>query len=150
MNERPVKALFEITLAVQLAAFVPLPAAAQPAGLVVTDAWFRSLPGKLPAAGYFSLRSNSGLTLAVTGAESDGCGKLLLHKSSGNGGMSSMAMVDKVTVPPGGTVKFAPGGYHLMCVDPRLKTGSRMPVTLHLSDGSSVIAAFQVHGATGK
>lgn len=150
MKERLVKALVDVTLAVLLAGFVPLPAAAQPAGLVVTDAWFRSLPGKLPAAGYFSLRSNSGLTLAITGAESDGCGKLLLHKSSGKGGTSSMAMVDKVTVPPGGTVKFAPGGYHLMCMDPRLKIGSRVPVALHLSDGSSVIAAFQVRGATGK
>jgi copper(I)-binding protein len=55
-----------------------------------------------------------------------------------------------VTVPPGGAVTFAPGGYHLMCTDPALKIGSRVPVTLHLSDGSSIVAAFQVRGATGK
>ncbi len=146
MSDWRVKRACEIALALLLAT----PAAAQPAGLVVTDGWFRSLPGKLPAAGYFNLRSNSGMTLAVTGAESDGCGMLMLHKSSDKGGMSSMAAVDEIKVPPGGTVKFAPGGYHLMCTDPKLTIGKRVPVTLHLSDGSSVIAAFQVRGATGK
>jgi copper(I)-binding protein len=47
-------------------------------------------------------------------------------------------------------VRFAPGGYHLMCMNPKLTIGKKMPVTFHLSDGSSVIAAFQVRGATGK
>jgi copper(I)-binding protein len=64
--------------------------------------------------------------------------------------MSSMSMVEKVTVPPGGSIAFAPGGYHLMCSDAHLTIGKRVPVTLHLSDGSSVTAAFQVRGATGK
>ncbi len=130
--------------------FMTLPAAAQPASLVISDGWFRSLPGKLPAAGYFNVRSTGGTAVAITGADSDGCGMLMLHKSSDKGGMSSMGMVDQVTVPPGGTVRFAPGGYHLMCMNPKLTIGKKMPVTFHLSDGSSVIAAFQVRGATGK
>ena len=140
------KRWFEVALLL----FMALPAAAQPASLVVSDGWFRSLPGKLPAAGYFNIRSNSGATIAITGAEAPGCAALLLHKSTDTGGMSRMAMVGTVMVPPGGTVKFAPGGYHLMCTDPALKIGSRVPVTLHLSDGSSIVTAFQVRGAAGK
>ena len=40
---------------------------------------------------------------------------LMIHQSSNKGGMSGMDMVEKVKVPAGGMVKFAPGGYHLMC-----------------------------------
>lgn len=126
------------------------PAWAQPSGLVVTGGWFRSLPGKLPAAGYFNARSNSGAPIVITGAEAPGCASLMLHRSSDKGGMSHMEMVDKVTVPPGGTLSFAPGGYHLMCMNPSLKIGTRVPVDLHLADGSKVIAAFDVRAATGK
>lgn len=130
--------------------FMTLPAAAQPASLVVSDGWFRSLPGKLPAAGYFNVRSNSSTAVAITGAEAQGCAALMLHQSTDTGGMSRMAMVGSVVVPPGGTVKFAPGGYHLMCTSPTLKIGGRVPVTLHLSNGGSIVTAFQVRGATGK
>ena len=140
------KRWFEVALLL----FMMLPAAAQPASLVVSDGWLRSLPGKLPAAGYFNVRSNSGAAIAITGAEAPGCAALMLHQSTDRGGMSRMAAVGTVIVPPGGAVKFAPGGYHLMCTDPALKIGSRVPVTLHLSDGSSIVAAFQVRGAAGK
>ena len=69
---------------------------------------------------------------------------LMLHQSSDKGGMSSMDMVDKVPVPAGGTVKFAPGGYHLMCMRRQVKIGAKVPVLLNLSDGTAVAVAFQV------
>jgi copper(I)-binding protein len=77
---------------------------------------------------------------------------LMIHQSSNKGGMSGMDMVDKVDVPAGGKIAFAPGGYHLMCTDPtpRLKIGARVPVLLSLSDGTAVAVAFAVRGATGK
>ncbi|MCP5411179.1 MAG: copper chaperone PCu(A)C [Alphaproteobacteria bacterium] len=141
------KRLFESAVILLL---IATPVLAQPSGLVVTDGWFRSLPGKLPAGGYFNARSNSGAPIVITGAEAPGCASLMLHRSSDKGGMSHMEMVDKVTVPPGGTLSFAPGGYHLMCMNPSLKIGTRVPVDLHLADGSKVVAAFDVRGATGK
>jgi copper(I)-binding protein len=74
----------------------------------------------------------------------------MLHKSGGAGGMSSMQMVDRVTVPAGGTLKFSPGGYHLMCDGAKMKVGGKAPVTFSLSDGSSVTVAFAVRNAAGK
>lgn len=123
---------------------------ASAAPLAITDAWFRSLPGKLPAAGYFTAQNNTGHDIAITGARSDSCGMLMLHQSSNTGGMSSMDMIDKVAVPAGATVRFAPGGTHLMCTDARLKIGSKAPVLLTLSDGTAVAVAFQVKNAAGK
>lgn len=119
------------------------PAMAQPSALVVTDGWFRVLPGK-PAAGYFNARSTGGAAIAITGAQADGCASLMLKKSTAKDGM---AVVDKVSVPAGGGVAFAPGGYHLTCTNPKLKIGSRVGVDLDLSDGSHVVTAFQVRGA---
>jgi copper(I)-binding protein len=124
--------------------------AASAAPLAVTDAWFRSLPGNLPAGGYFTAQNNTSHDIAITGARSTGCGMLMLHQSTDKGGMRGMDMMDKAVVPAGGSVKFAPGGYHLMCTDARLKIGTRMPVTLSLSDGTAVAVAFQVRNATGK
>jgi copper(I)-binding protein len=124
--------------------------AAQAAPFDVGDAWFRALPGKLPAGGYFTAQNNTRRDIAIVQATSDACGMLMIHRSSNKGGMSGMDMVDKVTVPAGGLVNFAPGGYHLMCDQPRMKIGSKVAVLLKLSDGSVVAVAFSVRGASGK
>jgi copper(I)-binding protein len=127
-------------------------ASAEAAPFEITNAWFRALPGKLPAGGYFTADNRTGREIAITGARADACGTLMIHQSSTKGGMSSMDMANKVAVPPGGQVSFAPGGYHLMCTDPtpKMKLGTKVPVLLSLSDGSTVAVAFQVRGATGK
>jgi copper(I)-binding protein len=125
-------------------------AAANAAPFDITDAWFRSLPGKLPAGGYFTAQNNGRRDVSITGVSSDACGMLMMHQSSSKGGMSGMDMVDSVKVPAGASVKFAPGGYHLMCDAPKMKIGTKVPVLLHLSDGSAVAVGFAVRGANGK
>jgi periplasmic copper chaperone A len=129
-----------------LLALVP----AQAAGPTVSQAWFRLLPAGLPAAGYFKLSNGAGKTAVLTGAQSTACGMLMLHKSERSGGMERMVMVDSVEVPPGGTLAFAPGGYHLMCMQPALKPGTPAPVTLQFADGSVLKADFAVRSAAGK
>jgi copper(I)-binding protein len=124
--------------------------AAQAAPFDVTGAWFRSLPGKLPAGGYFTVQNNTGRDVAITGASSQACGMLMIHQSSNKGGMTGMTMLDQVKVPAGGKIAFAPGGMHLMCEQPKMKIGAKVPVTLHLAGGNSVAVAFEVRGATGK
>ena len=135
-----------------LIALLLMSGAANAAPVDITDAWFRALPGKLPAGGYFTAQNNTRRDIAITGASSDACGMLMIHQARTAGGMSGMDMVDKVNVPAGGQVAFAPGGYHLMCTDPtpKMKIGARVPLLLSLSDGSAVAVAFTVKGAAGK
>ncbi|WP_428375320.1 copper chaperone PCu(A)C [Lichenicoccus sp.] len=146
--------------------------AAPPPGLTLDDAWIRALPG-LPAAGYFSLH-NAGLhAVTLTGADATACGTLTLHQtvrmrtmSHGGGmapggmapgamagmpGMTSMHAVAAIEIPPGATVRFTPGGYHLMCEQPgpAVAPGRTVPVTLHFSDGSSLAAGFPVRSTHG-
>ncbi len=129
---------------------VAMTVGAQAAPFDISDAWFRSLPGKLPAGGYFTAQNNTGREVAITGASSEACGMLMIHQSSNKGGMSGMDMMQSVKVPAGGIVKFAPGGYHLMCESPKMTIGTKVAVLLHLSDGGTIAVGFVVRGATGK
>jgi copper(I)-binding protein len=133
-----------------LSALLATSIAASAAPFDVTGGGFRKLPGKLPAAGYFTARNNSRRDVAITDVRTIACGMVMMHRSSAKGGMCGMDMVDKVTIPAGGAVTFAPGGYHLMCDDPKMKIGARVPVLLSLSDGSTVAVGFEVRGAAGK
>ncbi|HEX4157388.1 MAG TPA: copper chaperone PCu(A)C [Rhizomicrobium sp.] len=129
--------------------------AAAPAGaadLTVTDAWFRALPGGLPAGGYFSLNNAGASPVILTGAQSPACGMLMLHQSMESGGMSRMNDVRSLSIPAGGSITFAPGGYHLMCLNPTsaMAPGKTVPVTLRFANGATEEATFAVRNATGK
>jgi copper(I)-binding protein len=120
------------------------------ADLVLKDGWMRSLPAGLPAGGYFTLHNSGSKDRVLTDAASPGCGMLMLHRSDDKGGMTAMNDVSEVNIPAGGTLKFAPGGYHLMCMDARLKIGSTVPVTLRFRDGATLQTQFAVRDASGK
>ena len=140
-----------LSLAIFLASMMGAPlSSAWAAPFDVSDAWFRALPGALPAGGYFTAQNNTGREVSITGVSSDACGMLMIHQSSNKGGMTGMDMLDSVKVPAGAIVKFAPGGYHLMCEAPKMKIGTKVPVVLHLSDGNAVAVGFAVKGASGK
>jgi copper(I)-binding protein len=140
-----VKKLLEVS--VLLLTFCTSASAAQ---VTVTQAWFRALPAALPAAGYFIVRNDGSSDVIITGAQAKDCGNMMLHQSTNVGGMSGMQMTDKVTVPAGGSVAFTPGGFHLMCDGANLKVGSKVPVALRFSDGTSQVVTFAVRNAKGK
>ena len=120
--------------------------------VVITNAWLRALPANLPAGGYFTLHNGTARALTLIGANSPACGVLMLHKSEEMSGVSSMSDVPSIKVPPGGTLTFAPGGYHLMCTGPSalLRQSAMVPVTLDFADGSKLDASFLVRSATGR
>ncbi len=132
-------------------AVMPACAASAPQ-IVVTDAWFRALPESLPAGGYFTLQNEGNRPLTLVGATSQACAMLMLHKSETMSGMSGMSEVTSVDVPAGGTLAFAPGGYHLMCMSPgaAMKSGGTVSVALKFSDGTKIETEFAVRSARGK
>lgn len=123
-------------------------AASTPASAAVTDGWFRALPSSVPSGGYFTLRNTGTKPLTLTDVETPACGMVMMHKSS-NGGMAHVMSLD---VMAGETVTFAPGGYHLMCMDtkPALKPGAQVPVTFHFAGNQNITTTFDVRSATGK
>jgi periplasmic copper chaperone A len=118
--------------------------AADSTSVKASDAWIRVLPGNLPAGGYVTLENTAGTGVAVTGAASADYSDAMIHKSSTETGMGRMETVDKVPVPANGKVAFAPGGYHVMLMEPKhpVKPGDKVVVTFTLSDGTTLPVTF--------
>jgi copper(I)-binding protein len=118
---------------------------------IISDAWIRAMPGNSPAGGYFTLTNPGRGLVRLTGATSTACGSIMLHMTHKTGGLAHMMAVDHVDLPANGRIAFQPGGYHLMCMEPKgLTPGTGVPVTLGFADGSHVAATFAVKNATGK
>jgi len=123
-------------------------AAAAGEGLAISHPWMRFIIAARPAAGYFTLKNGSDKVASLVAAASPACSKIMLHHSVQKNGQDMMVMVKSVPVPAHGELKFAPGGYHLMCMQPArtMKPGKTVPVTLSFADGSSLKADFPVRG----
>jgi copper(I)-binding protein len=134
-------------LLIALAA-TPAASAASP-DVTVTEGRMQVLLPSRPAAGYFTLENRGNTPLVLSGASAPDCQSLMLHQSTTEGGVARMAMVASVPVPPHGSVRFTPGGYHLMCMQPSgallTHTGSET-VTLRFTGGDSVSAPFAIQG----
>jgi periplasmic copper chaperone A len=135
---------------VLLLALAAAPAAwAESRDAVVTQGRMQVLLPSRPAAGYFTLENRGDTPLTLIGASAPDCKSLMLHQSKSEGGIDRMTMVSSLPVPPHGTVRFAPGGYHLMCMQPSgplLTHQGTETVTLHFADGGSISAPFAIQG----
>ena len=153
-RSRPVCACLQqagqaVSLLLVLTLTAPLSAWAAAPEVAVTDGRMQFIMSGRPAAGYFTLKNQGQTQLSLTGASAPDCGTVMLHRSTSQGGMARMEMVGSVNVPPGGTVQFAPGGYHLMCMEPRgtLLTGKGTEtVTLRFANGGDVETPFAITG----
>jgi periplasmic copper chaperone A len=142
-------AFFRLVLGACLLAGLPLTAWAGTPNVTVSNPWIRYLLPNIPAGGYMVLQNSGDGDAVLTGASSPDCGSLMLHQSQDSSGMAMMMDVQSVTVPAKGKVGFAPGGYHLMCMQPKMKIGQRVPVTLNFQGGFNILLTMPVYGASG-
>ena len=102
-------------------------------------------PGLRVSAAMMKLSNTHNRPVHVTAATSDKVGRIEMHETRIVDDVASMAAVDRVTVPAGGTVFFRHGGLHLMLFDPAesLEPGTCIPINLSTSQGD-VAAGFIV------
>jgi copper(I)-binding protein len=93
-------------------AFLVLAPASAAEPVTVSKPWFRYVAPQVPADGYMTLTNHADRPAVLTGAASPACGTLTLHRSEGAGDTGQTVPVPSVTVPAGGTLSFAQGGYH--------------------------------------
>jgi periplasmic copper chaperone A len=114
-------------------------AAAAPA-LVAADAWIRATPGADVAAAYLTLTNTGATPVTVIGVRSSAAGMAMIHETQLIGTQSTMRAREELSVAPKQTVRFAPGGLHVMLhrlVQP-LKPGDAVTLVLLLQDGSTL------------
>jgi copper(I)-binding protein len=73
---------------------------------------------------------------SLVGADSPHAARVELHRSWIEDGVARMAREEAIEVPAGATVRFEPGGLHLMLFDAQLTPGSPVPLRLWFDDGS--------------
>ncbi len=98
-----------------------------------------------PGAAYFTLVNASAANATVAAVSVTGADKGEMHQTSG----TSMAAVSSVVVKPGATLKFAPGGFHVMVfgIAPTLEAGGSSEITVTFADGDKVSAPLKLEAA---
>lgn len=133
-------------LPILAAAAAAMLATAAHAAPKVEAAWSRPAAAGTTGAGFMTLANPDAKADALTAVETPWAGQVQIHESSMAGGVARMQRVDRVEVPAGGRVTFAPGGYHLMFMGltRALKMGDTLPATLTFASGAKVKASFVV------
>ena len=95
-----------------------------------------------PGAAYFSVSQANGAPRKVVGVAVEMAGRAEMHETRGG----TMAPVGEVEVGPGKTIKFAPGGYHVMLfdLDPKLRFSKDAELTLTFDGGDKASARAPV------
>jgi copper(I)-binding protein len=94
------------------------------------------IPGREMTAGYLTLENRSDAPVTVTGVSSPQFGIVEMHDSTVANGVSRMRQLREISVPPGSSVQFAPGGKHLMLMKP---VDDIQNITLHFLSGDNTI-----------
>lgn len=115
--------------------------------LGVFDAWIRAAPpGATMMAGYVTLKNSGDAPLTVLTVQSDAFRLTSLHETVVERGVSRMREVHRLVIEPGGETRLAPGGKHLMLMQPRhaIEVGEKVQVMFLLSDGTRLETYFDV------
>lgn len=100
---------------------------------MITDAWVRPVPpGARMTAGYLRVRNPGPEVLVIVGAQSPQFGSIEMHGTVLEDGMARMRHQETITVAPGETVRFEPGGLHLMLMQPAAEIPSSGDIELSL------------------
>ena len=116
--------------------------------LTVSDAWVRITGGPAePAAAYLTIANHGAIDDALVSASSPLASSVAVHQSSmDSSGMMGMEPVARLDCPIGGTVAFAPGGYHLMIsgLTAQLRTGDSLELDLVFEHAGTIVVQAQV------
>ena len=123
-----------------------LSAAAPPPALSAQDAWVRATPGVEVAAAYLTLHNGGTQPVVVNGVTSPAAGAAMIHESALVNGQSTMRAHEPLQIGAGETVRFAPGGLHIMLhmLKRPLAAGDEVPLVLRLEGGGSLTVTARV------
>ena len=110
------------------------------AELEIHDAWIKNLPPAVPVrAGYMTIRNAQANAVSIIAIRSDAFASVEIHRSIAEDGMMRMELVPTLVIEPDSSVQLAPGGLHLMMMNPTQATrpGDVLQIVIELDDGST-------------
>ena len=128
-------------------ALTPIAAATGEASISVRDAWVRETPpGVAMMAGYMVLQNNTSRPQVLVAASSPGFATVMIHRTIVKDGMARMEHASQIELTPNASLIFAPGGYHLMLMNPKRaqRAGDSVVINLEFRGGLVLPVAFEV------
>jgi copper(I)-binding protein len=119
---------------------IMLTACSRAASLQVEEAWARPVPAGGNGGVFFTIENPTDQPDRLLSATAPVAEVSELHMSMMQGGVMSMQPQEAVEVPPRSTVRFEPGGLHVMLIGVRqdLKAGDTFPLTLHFEKSGDI------------
>lgn len=117
------------------------------AELDVRDSWIKNLPPSVPVrAGYMTIHNPQSKAVSIVSLRSDAFASVEIHQTIEQDGMMSMEQVPSLKIEPNSSVQLAPGGLHLMMMNPSEPTqpGDQLEIVIVLDDGSEQRVVMQV------
>jgi hypothetical protein len=109
----------------------------QPA-LIASDVTItQPIPGMAMSAGYLTLTNNTEETITITRVSSPSYASVELHETVVDDGIARMRALEKIEVPAGAKTTLAPGGKHLMLMQPTKVAADS--VSLQFYDGATLL-----------
>ena len=124
-----------------------VPAASEEPGVSVRDAWVRETPpGMTVMAGFMELRNNTSRPQLLVAASSSGFETVTIHRTIVKDGTAGMVHASQIELTPNASLIFAPGGYHLMLMNPKrtLGAGDSVVINLEFRGGLVLPVTFEV------
>ncbi|ROL77524.1 copper chaperone PCu(A)C [Pseudomonas vranovensis] len=117
--------------------------------LQIAHPWSQELPPNAPnVAAYFVVHNNGKTADTLLSVDSPISDDAQLHEHVHKDGLMKMQQVQSVEVPANGELKFAPGAYHVMLMQPKdrslLADGKRFPLTLHFEKAGNITVEVAV------
>ena len=125
-------------------AAVATPPACQPH---VEQAWIRAAPpGATVLAAYATLRNPCAKAVEVAEVSGVDFGMAMIHTTTVENGMTQMRAMPSLSIPAKGSTTLAPGGSHIMLMQPKreFRVGDKIRLALKLADGRMLSADFEV------
>ncbi len=121
------------------------------AGVEVDNAWVRAAPpGAGVTAGYMDISNNGETDITLTEIHSPQFTRVEFHRTRHDEhGTASMIRMHTVTLAPGETQTFSPGGQHLMLIGPQqeLGEGDSVEVIITTEAGEEISVTLPVRRA---
>lgn len=109
------------------------------AELDIRDPWIKNLPASVPVrAGYMTIHNPQSKAVSIISLRSDAFASIEIHQTIEQDGMMRMEQVPNLRIEANTGVQLAPGGLHLMMMNPSEPTqpGDQLEIVIMLDDGS--------------
>ena len=116
-------------------------------GIVIGNAWINEAPPTVNVhAGYFVAENRGPDTIELIQITSPDYRAVEMHRSIIVDGTAKMEIQQTVSIEPGQTLTFQPGGYHLMLFNPAraLKQGDSVELVFSFSDDTTLTATAEI------